>query len=430
MVHNRGKYTSFSVLFISMGLMLLICTAPLNAQYLRKFHMEAERGLKSKRVSLPFEMVHNLIILPVFINESDTLFFILDTGVGSNLLTSTENMGTLTFKHSRQITIYGLGGASELKAIHSFGNEMRFPGVVGDYQDVIIPEEDLFHLSQSLGRQVNGIMGFDVFNSFVVEIKYSQKRIILYEPDYFDRKIRKRRTRKGDVVPIVIKSRKPYVQVFLKDENGKKYGINLLIDSGASHALSLFPVSDERLSLPDKTIRSFLGLGLGGEIYGDIGRLDFMKLGRYEIHNLVSNYPDEDAIQMAIQSGDRHGSLGADLLKRFDVVFDYHNQEMILRPNKSLRKRFNYNMSGIELTTPVPGLPLFKVAKVRKGSPGWSAGINVGDQIVSINGHNVAKFELGQIIELLQSRPGKKIRIGVIRNEGWVQTHFTLEDPI
>jgi len=40
-----------------------------------------------KSVSFPFKFINNLIILPVVINDSDTLQFILDTGVSRSIMT-------------------------------------------------------------------------------------------------------------------------------------------------------------------------------------------------------------------------------------------------------------------------------------------------------------------------------------------------------
>ncbi|MGF1636961.1 MAG: aspartyl protease family protein [Cyclobacteriaceae bacterium] len=408
--------------------MLSLCPLLSYGQYdLRKFYLE---GKNQRRVVIPFEMVHNLIIIPGFINESDTLYFILDTGVTSNLLTSVEDSDSLRLKATRKISLTGLGEGEVLNAIHSYGNYMRIPGIHASNHDIIIPEFDLFNLSQSLGRQINGIIGYDIFNSFVVEIRYSQKRLILYERHHYDRKIRKRRLRRGDVVPIELISRKPYVQVYIKDENNEPFQINLLVDSGASHALSLFSSTDDRLAVRGKSIRSFLGLGLGGEIHGELSRLPSLEIGDFGFENLVASYPDSSAIQFALKTENRHGSIGADILKRFNVVFDYKNREMILRPNRGYKKKFIYNMSGLEITNPIPGLPLYKVARVRQGSPAYEAGIVEGDQIISINGNSVSHFELSNIIEILHSRPGRKIKISVMRDAYLMRANLTLEDNL
>jgi hypothetical protein len=43
-------------------------------------------GMKQKSMSLPFRTVNNLILIPVQINDSDTLQFIFDTGLENSII--------------------------------------------------------------------------------------------------------------------------------------------------------------------------------------------------------------------------------------------------------------------------------------------------------------------------------------------------------
>jgi C-terminal processing protease CtpA/Prc len=135
-------------------------------------------------------------------------------------------------------------------------------------------------------------------------------------------------------------------------------------------------------------------------------------------------------VQISNYENERSGSVGADVLKRFTVVFDYHRGEMILRPNSFFKDDFTYNLSGIDLTTPFPDIPIYQVTKIRRGSPAWIAGLEVGDQIVTINGIETSEYELSNLVQMLQSRAGRTIRVGVKREDQVIQAKFTLEDPI
>jgi C-terminal processing protease CtpA/Prc len=171
-------------------------------------------------------------------------------------------------------------------------------------------------------------------------------------------------------------------------------------------------------------------MGLSGDIYGHIGRAKKFSLGNYKFKKPLVTYPDEESVNVSGYDNQRTGSIGADILKRFTVVFDYHANEMLLKSNSSFKDKFRYNLSGIDITTPIPDIPVFEIVKIRKGSPAWIAGLEVGDQIVTINGVETSEYRLSNIVQMLQSRDGKKLTVGIRRQELMLSAKFTLEDPI
>lgn len=391
-----------------------------------KLHFE---NPKTKRLDIPFKLVHNLVIIPAFINGSDTLNFVLDTGVGNTLITSLNGFEDINFNFTRKIKLYGLGEGSEIEAYHSFGNKFQIPGIIGHHRGVIILKENMYHLSQSLGLPINGLIGHDVFDSFIVELDYQNQMLTLYDPGHYKKRIQRKKRKKGDVVSIEVADKKPYVISEIQDGEDT-INLRLLVDSGASHALSLFQSTDERFALPDNSLYTFIGLGLNGEIYGNICRQDLIKIGVYDLSDPLVTFPDESAIEGKIKLTNRHGSLGAEILKRFNVVFDYQSGEMILKPNSSFKSDFKYNLSGMDIITPFPGLPYYEITKIRNGSPAWLAGLEEGDQIHSINGVEADNYNLAKVIDILQSKPGKKMKMIVKREEKYYAAKFILHDPI
>jgi hypothetical protein len=380
---------------------------------------------RKKKVEIPFEVAHNLIIIPVVINKSDTLRFVLDTGVAYTILTSLEDNDSLAISNSRKVTIYGLGEGESIEAIHSYGNTIEIPGIVGFQQDVLIPLQDVFHLSYSLGTKVNGLIGYDIFHDFVVEINYPRKMLILHEPTGYKYK----KSNKKSIIPLEIERRKPYLISSVENHQGEKVTVKLLMDSGASHALSLYKNTNSAITSPPTSIYSYLGTGLSGSIYGQIGRVPSFQLGKYELNAPVSHFPESQSIQVAVDVSDRNGSLGADVLRRFHVVIDYSRSQMQISPNEDFREPFRFNLSGIEIGSPMPGLPVYEITQIRENSPAQIAGLMRGDQIVSLNGVNVSEFTMNEIVELFQSKAGKTLRIGIMRNMDVVVKKVTLQEP-
>ncbi len=364
-----------------------------------------------KSISLPFKLVHNLIIIPVKINNSQPLNFILDSGVKNTIITRLYYSDSLNLNHADKITLSGLGTGYTVEALYSTGNEMSMPGIKGDNHQVYVLMEDLFDLSTRMGMPVHGIIGYDIFKNFVVKINYSAKMITFYRPD-----VKLAVKKKSEEYPLHIEGNKAYIFANVRQHNGDTVNVKLVVDTGASHTLSLYLPSNDRLTLPPKVMEAYLGRGLSGDINGKIGRINAFTLGRYELQDLPASYPDEEAIRLALNISKRNGNLGSDILKRFTVILDYPHNRMILQPNRKYREPFHYNMAGFEISTPLPGTNFYTVSYVVDDSPAKLVGLKPGDQLLNINGKNCHELTLNELLEIFESKPGRKLRMKVKRD--------------
>jgi hypothetical protein len=379
---------------------------------------------KAKFISIPFKFVNNLVIVPININNSDTLRFIVDTGVKIPLLTNLDISDSLNLIYTRKVKIRGLGEGEDLDALHSFGNSLYMTNMVkGANHDILIMLEDVFFLSSKLGMRVHGIIGYDIFKNFTVEINYDKRTLTLYPPGKF------KPSRKLVHIPMDIEDGKPYATLPIVQKDGTELLLRLLIDTGASYGLSLDMMSSPDITLPEKSIEAYLGKGLSGDIRGRMGRARRITLGPYQLSEPIISYPDSASIKH-VSMPSRNGHIGADILKRFNPVFDYQNGKLYLRPSKEFNKPFYYNLSGVELATPMPGLPFYTISDVSSGSPAFEAGLRKGDEILDINNKSAFGYQLNDIIELLHSRPGRKILIRYRRDDKTYRTEFILRKPI
>lgn len=378
-----------------------------------------------KKMTIPFKLVHNLIVIPVQINNSKPLNFILDSGVKNTLITQLYFSDSLDLAAANKIAIRGLGEGYTIEAYHSTGNSMFMPGVKGDNHTVFVLLEDVFNLSTRMGMPVHGIIGYDIFKNFIVKINYNQKAITLYRPDY---KLRKKK--RAEEHPLYIEDTKPYLYGTVKQHNGDTIDVKLIVDTGASHSLSLYLPTNDRLTLPPKVMEAYLGRGLSGDINGKIGRLESFRLGKYELENLPASYPDEEAIKLALKIANRNGNLGSDILKRFTVIFDYPHERMMLIPNNKFREPFSYNMAGFEVSTPLPGTNFYIVSNVVDNSPAKQVGVQTGDQLLLINGRDCTDIPLQELLDLMESKPGRKLRLRLKREEKIFNVDFVLQSRI
>ncbi|MCP9290386.1 aspartyl protease family protein [Gracilimonas sediminicola] len=390
-------------------------------------------GRADRPVVIPFELVNNLIIIEASINGSVPLKLIVDTGVGNILITALPKGEEIYLRSSRTVTLSGLGEGEPVEAFYAEKNRLDIGRVTGENVEVLFMKEDIFQLASFMGTFVHGLIGYDLFSEFAVEINYLSKELILYDPEKFEEKFQELpEHRKWHKLPIYIEDRKPYIDVAFKQRPGISYTpLRLLIDSGSSNAFSLYKITHEEIVVPKSNISTLIGVGLSGNVNGYLGRIQKMKLGdEFIFEEPVIAYPDSFAVRRALGLGDRNGSLGGEVLRRFKVIFHYRDEYILLRANRDLGDNFYYNISGIEVNTPVPNIPLYVVSEVREGSPAEKQGIQKGDVIKFINGEPAARLNLNDILNILQKNQGSRIRVGVQRDTLYKSYKIRLENEL
>lgn len=379
-----------------------------------------------KKVEIPIEIYNNLIVVPVILNGALPLKFILDTGVRTAILTEKTFSDILNLSYSRKYTISGPGGEQLIDAYITNNVSLELPGVLGRGHALLVLGQDYLELRNYLGTDVHGILGYELFSRFIVKVDYEKKVLTLMQPKKFNPK------RKYQAIPIKIEDTKPYVTTSVVLADGTQISAKLLVDSGASHGLMLDPGSDVRITMPKDTISSVIGRGLGGEITGKIGRIKLLKLGTYEIKNVIASFPDPNSYFDSLKLGatKRNGAVGGEVLSRFTVIFNFPDEEIYLKKNGQFKKKFHYNLSGITVKAKGARLNVFEVIDVRRQSVADLAGLHVGDLIQTINGINTRGLDLNTINGFFNSKPGKKIHLVVNRDGQALKIDFALADQI
>ena len=378
---------------------------------------------KKKSITIDFKTSSNLIIIPVAINKSDTLNFILDTGVRYPIITELPFVNKLNLNYLQPINVRGLGEGEQLTAYRSGNNTININGMVAYDQEIHMVINENFQISHILGIPVHGLIGFNLFKDYVVKIDYQDHKITLIKPEYFTYKGKE----KDIVLPLSFEQNKPFIRTSIVTDKNNEVPVKLLVDTGASDAIWLSTNSDSRISLPENHIETFLGRGLSGDLFGKKGRIGAIWVGPLVLYEPIVAFPDNSMVDELIGKNDRNGTLGAEILRRFYVTMDYPNRRLILRPNAYLKDNFNYNMSGLEITNPMPGLPIFLIENIRKNSPAYYAGIQENDQIIAINNTSHKSLTLNDINLLFQSEEDKKIKLTVLRKGEQVKTEFFLK---
>lgn len=381
---------------------------------------------KRKNVIVPFRLINNLIVIPMRINNSGIMYFILDSGVRTPIIVELFADDSVIIKTQQTRKIQGLGDGSPIEVLYSTNNDFSILGIIHSNLNAFVLQDNIFGLSSKMGTKINGLIGYDIFSSFIVEIDYIHERLTLHNPDKYKHKERKRAAE----IPFVIQNKKSYFKTKITQEDGSIIIVKLLIDTGSSMALWLSLNSNKDLKLPSKCTNEFLGRGLNGDIYGKQGRIKSLFMGKYELVNPTVAYPDSNSVMNAVQQDGRNGSLGAEVLRRFRVIINYHNKTLTLLPNQNFRDKFEYNLSGMEIIVPYLDLPVFVISKIKEGSPADIAGLKIGDQILFISHKKNTELKFSEINAILQSKPGRSIKIIVQREDQKIKTKLVLRKDL
>lgn len=408
---------------ISISLLIILCLSvsfpkPATAQFFGYKIM-----YNKKKVNLPFEQYNNLVVIPVKLNGVVPLSFVVDTGIRSTIITEKIITDILRLPYSRKISVNGPGDYIVLEAYVINKVDIVLDGVIGSDQSILVLEKDYLNLRNHLGTEVQGMLGFDLFNQFIVGFDYNRKVMTLYEPEFF------KPPRNYEVVPISIEDTKPFIFAKVQIDDTTMVYAKLMVDSGASHALMLNPDSHEDIYIPDNNFSTQIGVGLGGPISGKISIIDGIEFNKFEFSDVITSFPNPEAYPDTIGLVYRNGTIGGELLSRFRVIFDYFNKKMYIRKNRSTyRKEFGYNMSGLTVIADGENLDIYRISKVMKDSPADKADIRINDIIISINGIDHEKLELGDIYKIFNFKAGKKIRMYLRRDGTLLSKTFRLED--
>jgi len=236
----------------------------------------------------------------------------------------------------------------------------------------------------------------------------------------------------------------------------------LLIDTGSSDAIWLFEDGLKGIDIPEKHYEDYLGKGLNGNIFGERTKVAGFRLGQHTLQGPKVAFPKMVNFNSLKTIGDRNGSIGGEVLKRFNIVFNYPKNELVLKRNKNFKIPFQYNMSGIELmhagmrlvtdnlsnpggvvkdqgdsygnvqilfegTTRLSLVPEIIVSSIRMGSPADEVGLQEGDLILSVNGKSVHRYKLQEVLEMLNEREGKRVKLVVERSNRDLKFSYVLK---
>jgi hypothetical protein len=347
----------------------------------------------------PFRQLNGGIILikANFNKIPQSLNFILDTGSGA---ISLDSATTAEFNIPHVPSGKSINGIAGIRDVdYAKNSSLVLPGLQVDSLDFYINDYDV--LSSAYGEKIDGVIGYSLFSRYIIKINYDSLVIEVYQPGSMKYPLH------GFLLHPLFTAL-PIQPLTIKD--ARTVNANFYFDTGAGLCFLMSKQFEEDSVVLKKSRKPvYIQVqGFGGKKQMAVTIMKELKLGPYRFRRVPANVLEDEF--NATSYPFLGGLLGADILRRFNMVINYPKKEIHLLPNSHYRDEFDYSYTGMNMFY-IDGRII--ADDVIKGSPADKGGLQPGDEIIAIN----ANFsnDLGIYKNLLQN-PGEKITLIVSRN--------------
>ncbi len=269
----------------------------------------------SGATTIPFDLVNNHIYVDGRIDGKPARFLV-DTG-GVNLLTPAA---------AKKFGIVGegkLGGVGDQKVDPALAHAQEVSVGKAVLAKPVFYIIDFGSLAKVAFVEADGLVGYEMFRRFGVEIDYARHRLVVTDPEKF--------APRADAVaiPFTLDDR-------IQSVTGTLDGLpmRISIDTGSRSSLTLhapFVKANGLVAKYHAAPEAVMGWGVGGASRGQPARFGTLQLGDVRIDGIAGDMYTGN--KGAFANPDLTGNLGGGVLRRFDVAFDYAKRIKYLAPS-------------------------------------------------------------------------------------------------
>ena len=277
---------------------------------------------RSGPVEVPFEFVHNQVIVAVKIGGKGPYNMLVDTDTDPSAidLATAKELGLLLGSKSYPAT----GGGTEANLVQL----TRLPTVeLGSViaKDVVAGSIDLSKLSAKLARPINGVLGYSFLKDRIIQIDYPELKIRFYTQSPYPGIQDQPNT--VDKIALAFRYEDGGVLVDSVYINGQK--MRATLDTGSSGSFSLTPEGVTDLGLEEKAQNGEAekSVGYNGEYESKSGILKSVRMGRLNVDSAPATFwlpgtgHDKKKYQVNIGNG---------FFKDFIMTFDFRGKVVVL----------------------------------------------------------------------------------------------------
>ena len=309
-----------------------------------------------------------------------------------------------------EIGVGGGGEGDEVPARTASGVTIRFPGVEFTDQTAIVMPYRGVPNPWIVEGQVCGTF----FKHFAVEVNFDNMMMTLTPQEKFEYH------GNGQEIPIEHMGRGIWgFPATIELADGHSVSLVVSMDLGYGDQFEISTTDEHQLTPPPNALPGSLGFGVQGETLGHIGRLKSVRVGQYQLDNVVAGFIDPE------YKGSRFGEamVGLGLLSRFNFIYDYPHKRMFIEPNHTFSEPFESDMSGLWLGR--RDGDALTIRQVHSKSPAAEAGVTTSDKIIRINGRPAGSYDIWELQPLMQ-REGVTVTLVLLRDQEEVEVSIVL----
>ena len=281
----------------------------------------------------------------------------------------------------------------------TYKHSLILPGLKIDNLDFHINDYEI--LTSDYGVKIDGIIGFSFLRRYIIKIDYDKLMIEVYSPGSY------KYPRGGFLIHPGFNAL-PYYSARIKDERSVSGKFIFDIGAGLCFLFSQDYVDDSLFLNKKHKIYLTQAEGIGGKKTMNTTVVNEIQFGPYRFKKVpVHIFNDEFNVTSYPFLG---GLIGNDLLRRFNLIINYPEQVIHLKPNTHFLETFDYSYTGL-------GIYLIngdiKIIDIISGSPGDKAGFKKGDTILAIDNNFTRSI---QAYKTVLQMPGAKVKVLVLRD--------------
>ena len=353
-----------------------------------------------KITSIPFELYGDHMFIKVSVDDSEELDFIFDTGSGLTVIDKdVADKLNLVKKEVKMNT-----SKSRFQLIKH--NKIEIKHFIME-SNINVYATDLRHLEMSLGRDFDGIFGYDLLHHHTVHIDYDNLVMDIYDHG--------NGPKTGHAIPFKLSTSIPTIQGKVVLNNNELHEGQFFIMTGAGGTLDFNSPYAEKWDVIHKTGKhySYFVKGLGdNETEHFEGHVVSFEFGDQVVEDLPIGISKATS---GIQADKKvAGIIGNRILREFNITIDVPDKMMWIEKNTHYGEKLNINSSGIDVQLS-KDLKRVIVHQIIDGSPAADAGIKVDSELLMVNGKDISEYALPDVRKVFR-RSGDSVDLVISEN--------------
>lgn len=347
---------------------------------------QIEEKIELPEGAIPFNYT-SLILIDFKVNDTITACFLFDTGSDQLYLDSTFVANSNLKVSNKKKMIQGVGANTPYVSI------IENIAIGLDTLSKLYSDVPILKLRSIGGSNIDGIIGTDFFRKYILKVNFDSSYISILNntEDLIGEGY--------DTIHLSIIENKTYLRCTTFINDTLDIHDWTMLDLGSAHSMTFTSVIANKYDFENviKSKYKYENKGLGGKSESYYFRSNKFQLGKFILNKPIMNYSIDKKGALAIWGFS--GLLGTNIMKKFNLVFDFPTKKLYFKPGNLFNKHDYANTVGI-FGKYSDSRDSYIVTDVIEDSPAFEVGLKSGDTITKLNGFDISSYSYSDIYNL------------------------------